>query len=89
MSTVLSRCLTRNVPFQLHKKTYTRVIARLFSNKAAISHAHAWGLFSHMRYVAHLDLDGVLYTAMIRACVEPSLSVCGEPERAVDLWTEV
>jgi hypothetical protein len=41
-----------------------------------------------MRYVAHPRPDALLYTLMIRACAS-SLTSSSEPERALDLWTEM
>ena len=41
-----------------------------------------------MRYVAHPTPDALLYTLMIRACAS-SLTSSSEPERALDLWTEM
>ncbi|TRM63312.1 hypothetical protein BD626DRAFT_402875 [Schizophyllum amplum] len=71
-------------------KTYTRVITTLFDRPSSIARAHAWDLFSHMRYVAHPNPDAVLYTLMIRACASPLLSSrASEPERALDLWHEM
>ncbi|THG94241.1 hypothetical protein EW026_g7193 [Hermanssonia centrifuga] len=71
------------------QRTYSRLITHLFSTRNATSHAHAWDLFSHMRYVAHPIPDAVMYTTMIRACASPALSYRGEPERALDLFTEM
>ncbi|OJA17820.1 hypothetical protein AZE42_06148 [Rhizopogon vesiculosus] len=85
-------------------KSYTRVISSLFSVRPAPSspstsstpqiplgrvaaHAQAWDLFAHMRYVAHPTPDAHLYAVMIRACASTPLSP--EPERALDLWTEM
>ena len=43
-----------------------------------------------MRYVAHPNPDIVLYTQMIRACANPvSIRFSSEPEKALDLWTEM
>lgn len=43
-----------------------------------------------MRYVAHPTPDAALYTLMIRACASPlNFSRSSEPERALDLWTEM
>ncbi|KAJ6498181.1 hypothetical protein C8R47DRAFT_1212500 [Mycena vitilis] len=71
-------------------KTYTSTIAALYSTHLSIARAQAWDLFSHMRYVAHPKPDVVLYTAMIRACATPvSKARVSEPERALDLWTEM
>ncbi|KAK7055426.1 hypothetical protein R3P38DRAFT_1356189 [Favolaschia claudopus] len=71
-------------------KTYTSTIAFLYSTRLSIARAQAWDLFSHMRYVAHPKPDVVLYTAMIRACASPvSPARSSEPERALDLWTEM
>ncbi|KAF9460459.1 hypothetical protein BDZ94DRAFT_1197820 [Collybia nuda] len=71
-------------------KTYTSVISTLFSTKISLGRAQGWDLFSHMRYVAHPDPDVPLYTTMIRACASPiSSSRSSEPERALDLWTEM
>lgn len=71
-------------------KTYTSVISALFSTKLSLGRAQGWDLFSHMRYVAHSEPDIPLYTTMIRACASPiSSSRSSEPERALDLWTEM
>jgi hypothetical protein len=71
-------------------QTYTSVISALFSSKISLGKAQAWDLFSHMRYVAHSEPDVLLYTTMIRACASPiSSSRSSEPERALDLWTEM
>ncbi|ESK82479.1 hypothetical protein Moror_8541 [Moniliophthora roreri MCA 2997] len=43
-----------------------------------------------MRYIAHPDLDTVMYTQMIRACASfYTASRQAEPERALDLWHEM
>lgn len=85
-------------------KSYTRIISFLFSvhpspSPPSISstpevqlgkmaaNSQAWDLFAHMRYVAHPTPDAFLYAMMIRACASSSLSP--EPERALDLWTEM
>ncbi|TFK36519.1 hypothetical protein BDQ12DRAFT_686552 [Crucibulum laeve] len=71
-------------------KTYTTLIASLFSTPSTTARAHAWDLFYHMRYAAHPDPDVILYTQMIRACASPiSVRFSSEPERALDLWTEM
>ena len=61
----------------------------MLSARSATAHAHAWDLFAHMRYVAHAEPDAFLYTAMIRACASSALRRGGEPERALDLLTEM
>lgn len=85
-------------------KSYTRIISSLFSVRLSPSHpsisstpdvplgklaanSQAWDLFAHMRYVAHPTPDAYLYARMIRACASSPLSP--EPERALDLWTEM
>ncbi|KAG0702119.1 hypothetical protein DFH29DRAFT_923077 [Suillus ampliporus] len=85
-------------------KSYTRVISSLFCVRLSPSspsisstpevplgrlaaHSQAWDLFAHMRYVAHPAPDAHLYALMIRACGSTPLSP--EPERALDLWTEM
>ncbi|KZP12343.1 hypothetical protein FIBSPDRAFT_799096 [Athelia psychrophila] len=68
--------------------SYSRLIASLFSVPSSIGHAQAWDLFTHMRYVAHPNPDAQLYAQMIRACAS-SLVSSSEPERALDLWTEM
>ncbi|KAF8621462.1 hypothetical protein AX15_007757 [Amanita polypyramis BW_CC] len=71
-------------------KTYTSTITSLFSKPSSLAHAQAWDLFSHMRYVAHPEPDVLLYRLMIRACATPiTSSRSSEPERALDLWTEM
>ncbi|KAF9074462.1 hypothetical protein BDP27DRAFT_1287915 [Rhodocollybia butyracea] len=70
-------------------KTYTSVIRHLFSVHDPVSQAHAWDIFSHMRYVAHPTPDVFLYNQMIRACASPFTSRSSDPERALDLWTEM
>ncbi|KAF8901074.1 hypothetical protein CPB84DRAFT_1778412 [Gymnopilus junonius] len=71
-------------------RTYTSVITSLFSRPSSLARAHAWDLFSHMRYVAHPNPDVLLYTLMIRACASPvSVAYSSEPEKALDLWTEM
>ena len=71
-------------------QTYTSVITSLFSKPLSLARAQAWDLFSHMRYVAHSQPDVLLYTLMIRACASPVSSArSSEPERALDLWTEM
>ncbi|KAF9262334.1 hypothetical protein L218DRAFT_441360 [Marasmius fiardii PR-910] len=71
-------------------KTYSKVIHRLLTVPNSTSQAQAWDLFSHMRYVAHPTPDVVLYTQMIRACASYfTTSLPSEPERALDLWTEM
>ncbi|TCD68570.1 hypothetical protein EIP91_010495 [Steccherinum ochraceum] len=71
------------------QRTYTRCITHLFSAKSSIGHAHAWDLFSHMRYAAHPVPDATLYSLMIRACATASFSTGVEPERALDLFHEM
>jgi hypothetical protein len=85
-------------------KSYSRVISSLFSVRPPASspatsstsqiplgkvaaYSQAWDLFAHMRYVAHPTPDAHLYAVMIRACASAPLSP--EPERALDLWTEM
>lgn len=71
-------------------KTYTTTIHRLLSVPSSVSKAQGWDLFSHMRYVAHPTPDAFLYTQMIRACASPfATSRSSDPERALDLWTEM
>lgn len=71
-------------------QTYTLAITSLFSRHSSLARAQAWDLFSHMRYVAHPQPDALLYTLMIRACASPISSArTSEPERALDLWTEM
>ena len=71
-------------------QTYTSVITSLFSRPSSLARAQAWDLFSHMRYAAHSQPDVLLYTLMIRACASPVSSArSSEPERALDLWTEM
>jgi hypothetical protein len=77
-------------------RSYTRAISALFnvqtspSSNAGLGRAaaqgQAWDLFAHMRYVAHPTPDAHLYALMIRAC---GPSTRPEPERALDLWTEM
>ena len=79
-------------------KSYTRVISALLHVRtspssdprlgASAAYSQAWDLFSHMRYVAHPTPDAHLYAVMIRACATTSSSRA-EPERALDLWTEM
>ncbi|KAH8079817.1 hypothetical protein BXZ70DRAFT_1012576 [Cristinia sonorae] len=71
------------------QKTYTRCIQHLFSARTSVAHAHAWDLFSHMRYAAHPVPDALLYAMMIRACANSSFSTGVEPERALDLFHEM
>ncbi|PFH49299.1 hypothetical protein AMATHDRAFT_81368 [Amanita thiersii Skay4041] len=85
---VLHNYELQSLPAQM--RTYTSVITSLFSRHSSVARAQAWDLFSHMRYVAHPNPDEVLYTLMIRACASPiSTSRSSEPERALDLWTEM
>ncbi|KAG6820392.1 hypothetical protein H0H93_001162 [Arthromyces matolae] len=70
-------------------QTYTSVITTLFASNSSLGRAHAWDLFSHMRYVAHANPDAALYTLMIRACASPINMRPSEPERALDLWHEM
>lgn len=71
-------------------QTYTSCITALLSSSSSVSRAQGWDLFSHMRYVAHPHPDAWLYTLMIRACASPlSSSRASEPEKALDLWTEM
>lgn len=65
---------------------YSRLIAALFRIPSSLARAQAWDLFSHMRYVAHPHPDTLLYTQMIQACALPTPA---EPERALDLFTEM
>ncbi|KAF9221706.1 hypothetical protein BS17DRAFT_736823 [Gyrodon lividus] len=77
-------------------RSYTRVISALFnvqtfpSSHSGLGHTaaqgQAWDLFAHMRYAAHPIPDAHLYALMIRAC---GPSTRPEPERALDLWTEM
>ncbi|GJE92858.1 hypothetical protein PsYK624_090160 [Phanerochaete sordida] len=71
------------------QKAYSRVITHLLSARSAVAHAHAWDLFAHMRYVAHPKPDAFMYATMIRACASSAISNHGEPERALDLFTEM
>ena len=66
--------------------TYSRLIATLFRTPSSLAHAQAWDLFSHMRYIAHPNPDSLLFTQMIQACALPTPA---EPERALDLFTEM
>jgi hypothetical protein len=66
--------------------TYSRLIAALFHTPSSLARAQAWDLFSHMRYVAHPNPDSLLFTQMIQACALPTPA---EPERALDLFTEM
>ncbi|KAG1895520.1 uncharacterized protein F5891DRAFT_1057857 [Suillus fuscotomentosus] len=85
-------------------KSYSRIISSLFSVRPSPSppsicstpdaplgrlaaNSQAWDLFAHMRYVAHPTPDAHLYALLIRACASASLSP--EPQRALDLWTEM
>ncbi|KAG6902918.1 hypothetical protein C0995_009309 [Termitomyces sp. Mi166 len=70
-------------------QTYTSIIISLFSSNSSLGRAQAWDIFSHMRYVAHTNPDAALYTLMIRACASPINIRPSEPERALDLWTEM
>ncbi|KAJ3811561.1 hypothetical protein F5876DRAFT_75697 [Lentinula aff. lateritia] len=73
-------------------KSYTSTIHRLFTINPTVSpiaHLQAWDLFSHMRYVAHPVPDAILYTEMIRACASSSVNGTSDPERALDLFTEM
>ncbi|KAL4077703.1 hypothetical protein J3A83DRAFT_4215821 [Scleroderma citrinum] len=79
-------------------KSYTRVISALLRVRTSPSsnprlgssaaRSQAWDLFSHMRYVAHPKPDVHLYAVMIRACASTA-TTRAEPERALDLWTEM
>ncbi|GLB44191.1 hypothetical protein LshimejAT787_1601210 [Lyophyllum shimeji] len=84
---VLHSYESQSLPAPMH--TYTSVITALLSSKSSLGRAQAWDLFSHMRYVAHPDPDVPLYTAMIRACASPLNARSSEPEKALDLWTEM
>ncbi|KAG7447353.1 uncharacterized protein BT62DRAFT_948401 [Guyanagaster necrorhizus] len=76
-----------NMPAQ---KTYTSLVKHMLSVKDSTSNAQAWDLFYHMRYVAHPVPDAFLYTTMIRACASSFFTIrASEPERALDLWTEM
>ncbi|KAG2159073.1 uncharacterized protein EDB93DRAFT_442357 [Suillus bovinus] len=85
-------------------KSYTRIISSLLSVRPSPSppsisstpdvplgrlaaNSQAWDLFAHMRYVAHPTPDAHLYAVMIRTCALTPLAP--EPERALDLWTEM
>jgi hypothetical protein len=71
------------------QKTYNRLIGWLFNAGSSVAAAHAWDLFSHMRYVAHPIPNPAMYAKMIRACASTTISPSGEPERALDLFTEM
>ncbi|KAF6749705.1 hypothetical protein DFP72DRAFT_1034551 [Ephemerocybe angulata] len=78
----------RNTPAPM--ETYNSAISALLHRPSSIARAQAWDLFSHMRYVAHPDPSVPLYTTMIKACAYPlKSSLASEPEKAVDLWTEM
>ncbi|KAF8154238.1 hypothetical protein B0H34DRAFT_773588 [Crassisporium funariophilum] len=78
----------QNLPAPMH--TYTTVITSLFSRSSSLARAHAWDIFTHMRYAAHPNPDILLYTLMIRACASPiSTRYSSEPEKALDLWMEM
>ena len=68
------------------KSAYSRLIAALLRIPSSLARAQAWDLFSHMRYVAHPHPDTLLYVQMIQACALPFPA---EPERALDLFTEM
>lgn len=85
-------------------KSYSRIISSLFSIRPSPSppsisltpdvpfgrlaaNSQAWDLFAHIRYVAHPTPDAHLYALVICACASTFLSP--EPERALDLWTEM
>ncbi|KIY65484.1 hypothetical protein CYLTODRAFT_356765 [Cylindrobasidium torrendii FP15055 ss-10] len=71
-------------------KTYTSVVTSLLSVPTPTAHAHGWDLYAHTRYVAHPKPDIFLYTTMMRACASPYFSNrASDPERALDLWTEM
>ncbi|KAL0952457.1 hypothetical protein HGRIS_006725 [Hohenbuehelia grisea] len=70
-------------------QSYTSTITRLFRVSSVPARAQAWDLFSHMRYAAHPKPDEKLYSLMIRACASPLVPGAYEPERALDLWTEM
>jgi hypothetical protein len=65
---------------------YHAVITRLVHSEAPSHRAAGWNLFGHMRLVAHSTPTRSLYTEMIAACAHPTHP---EPERALDLWTEM
>ncbi|KIY43210.1 hypothetical protein FISHEDRAFT_53994 [Fistulina hepatica ATCC 64428] len=81
-------------------RTYAMIISHLLRSPASVGQsmssereppspvaiAHAFDLFSHMRYVAHPHPDRSFYSLMIHACAYAGMS---EPERALDLWTEM
>ncbi|KAK0189676.1 hypothetical protein F5146DRAFT_1051997 [Armillaria mellea] len=76
-----------NMPAQ---QTYTSVVTHMLSVRDSMANAQAWDLFYHMRYVAHPVPDAFLYTTMIRACASSFFTLrASEPERALDLWTEM
>ncbi|KAI0033509.1 hypothetical protein K488DRAFT_84868 [Vararia minispora EC-137] len=79
---VLHRYESQNLPAP--QKTYNRLIDRLFAIHSSTGTAQAWDLFAHMRYVAHPQPDARMYATMIRAC-----GSAAEPERALDLFTEM
>ncbi|KAF5329730.1 hypothetical protein D9619_008986 [Psilocybe cf. subviscida] len=71
-------------------QTYGSVITSLLSRPSSTARAQAWDIFAHMRYAAHPNPDASLYTTMIRACAYPvSVRYSSEPEKALDLWTEM
>ncbi|KAF7297320.1 hypothetical protein MIND_00965300 [Mycena indigotica] len=86
--TILHSYETQSHPAPM--QTYSSIISALYATNLSLARAQAWDIFSHMRYVAHPVPDAVLYTQMIRACASPiGNSRSSEPERALDLWTEM
>lgn len=66
--------------------TYHAVIRPLVHSREPSRRAAGWNLFGHMRLVAHGAPSLALYADMLRACAHPTHP---EPERALDLWTEM
>lgn len=89
---LLHKYETANAPPPM--KTYNSLVSSLFrvrEGNLPLARRQAWDLFAHMRYVAHPDPDVQMYATMIRACASPisAARYQSEPERALDLWTEM
>ena len=84
---ILQHYESRNIPAP--QMAYGRVIGHLFATRRTASYAHAWDLFAHMRFAAHPDPDAPMYARMIRGCASHMLSPRAQPERALDLFTEM
>lgn len=69
-----------------NETTYRTLIHPLVTSEIDAHRATGWDLFAHMRLVAHPVPSKTTYDMIIDACAN---HIMPEPERALDLWTEM